>query len=325
MNELPDAPLELGAPELAALGQRWTAAMQRGDFEAAWRETDRIELPRREAEKLGRFIRAPHHLVWNGTPFAGRDVLMRCEHGLGDSIQYLRYCALVREQARRVTVKVQPALLKVCAGMSGVDRLLDAWTTEPDPPHEVAIECMELAYAFRHTVHTLPSGVPYLPVERIAASSAFRLPGGGRRKVGLIWAASAWNPRRSIPLPELAPLAGVRGVEFCSLQQGPEQEQLGAAPFPITSLSERTSEVLDAAAAMLQLDGVITVDSMTAHLAGALGRRTWLLLTHDADWRWMRQGEESPWYPTMRLLRQPQPGAWGAVVQRLVSLLEGEE
>jgi hypothetical protein len=293
--------------------------MQKGDFEAAWRETDRIELPRRIAERKGAFVRAPHHLLWSGKSFSDQRVLVSCEHGLGDAIQFLRYCPLLRQMALNITVKTQPTLHELLSGMRGIDRLINGWTTVPDPPHDLAIECMEFPYAFRHTAATLPSEVPYLPLQKILKRSCPLPPfPAGKLNVGLVWAASAWNPCRSIPLCLLEPLAQLSNIRFYSLQQGPEQTDISKTILPITPLSKYTAEIQDAAAAMLALDVVVSVDSMTAHLAGALGRPVRLLLTHSADWRWMRHREDSPWYPTMRILRQPISTDWETVVGKLV-------
>ena len=318
-------PLPTARPQLEMMdvGALWMTAMRRGDFPAAWRATDTLELPRREQERAGYLVRQPHHLQWNGEPLAGRRVLIRCEHGLGDAIQFLRYGARLQATGAAVTVRVPPALLTLVRGMDGLDRVCDGWTTEPEPPHDVAIECMELPYAFRDTPETLPGEVPYLPVAQLAADSLLPpLPAGEGLKVGLIWAASSWDPTRSLRLAHLAPLAAISGrIRFFSLQQGPELKELADAPFPIVSLSEHTGELHEAAAALLQMDLVLAVDGMMAHLAGALGRPAWVLLKHDADWRWMDDRADSPWYPTMRLFRQPAPGAWAPVIGQVAAQL----
>ena len=296
--------------------------MLRGDFETAWRETDRWEIPRRWAEQAdSSFTRAPHHLLWNGKSFVGQRVLIRCEHGLGDAIQFIRYCPLVRSRARSVIVKAQPALLDLFAEMSGIDLLIDAWLGAPEPEHDIAIECMELAYAFRHTAETLPRHTPYLPVSkyRLAELPGFP-PASPEFRIGLLWAASEWNPLRSVPLQELAPLASLP-VRLFSLQQGEEQAQLARSGLPITPLSSFTTNLAAAAAAMLRLDAVVTVDSMAAHLAGALGVPVYLLLTHRADWRWMENRDDSPWYPSMRIMRQAEAGNWAPVIADLTELL----
>lgn len=295
----------------------------RGDFEAAWCQTDRIEIPRRQLEQTGAFTRADHHLVWDGRPFDGHRVLVRCEHGLGDSIQFLRYIPRLWQRARAVIVKVQPMLLQLFAGMPGIDLLRNAWTTDPDPAHDVAIECMEFPYAFRDTVESIPSGVPYLPLDQICAATPVWDFGNGRElKVGVIWASSSWDPTRSVRLEHLAALAKVEGVRLFSFQQGPEAAEAKNAPFPITVLSPDTKEIVDAAGAMLSMDLIITVDSMTAHLAGALGRPVWVLLQANADWRWMNSRADSPWYPTMRLFRQHSQGVWDGVVAEVTRALQ---
>jgi ADP-heptose:LPS heptosyltransferase len=140
------------------------------------------------------------------------------------------------------------------------------------------------------------------------------LPESDGIRVGVIWASSSWNATRSVPLADFAPLAEVPNARSFSLQQGPDAAEAAHAPFPLIDLSPQTADVAQAAAAMLQLDLIITIDSMPAHLAGALGRPVWLLLQHDADWRWQRTGETSPWYPSMRIFRQPEPDNWGAAV-----------
>ena len=307
--------------DLAEIGPRWREAMLAGDFEAAWRQTDRIELPRREAERSGHFVRQPEQLLWNGTPFTDRIVLVRCEHGLGDTIMFARYFPLLRKQARGVIVKAQPMLLRLLEGMRGVDLLLDAWTTEPDPPHDVAIECMELAYAFRTTLETLRARMPYLPVERLRSVAALTWPNEHKCNVGLLWAASDWDTSRSLAIADLAPLANLSGVAFHSLQQGERAAEFASAPLRIEPLSHHTRDIADAAAAMLALDLVIAVDTMATHLAGALGRPIWLLLRREADWRWMHGCDHSPWYPTMRIFRETQAGDWKSVMERVALAL----
>lgn len=307
--------------EMVEIGARWREAMLGGNFEAAWRQTDRIELPRRAAERNGSFIRQPHQLLWNGEPFTNRRVLVRCEHGLGDTIMFARYFPLLGTQARRVIVKAQPMLLPLLEEMEGVDLLLDAWTTDPEPPHDVAIECMELAYAFRSNLETLPSAVPYLPANRLRTPLSLELTNEYKCHVGLVWAASDWDTTRSLAIDDLAPLAKTRGVLFHSLQQGGRANEIASAPITTEPLSEKTRDITGAAAAILALDLVITVDTMVAHLAGALGSPVWLLLQKEADWRWIRDCNRSPWYPTMRIFRQPTAGDWRFVMERVTLAL----
>ena len=315
--------MESDQPDASDVGARWLEAMRRGDFEAAWRETDRIELPRRVRESRGGFVRGPQHLTWDGTPFDGRDVLIRCEHGLGDTLQFMRYAPLVRERARSVTALVQPMLVPLFEGSAAYGEVRNGWTDAPPPRHDVAIEVMELAYAFRSTVETLPREVPYLPLEPLARVRE-RLPpmsGGTGVRVGLTWSASDWDTTRSVPLEALEPLGRVADVRFYSLQQGEAAKAWRDAPFTIDPYSQHTAPVEMAAAAMLDVDLVITIDSMVAHLAGALGRPVWVFLKHESDWRWIEGRDDSPWYPTMRLFRQPASGDWrGAVTAAAAAL-----
>lgn len=301
---------------------RWLEAMFAGEFEEAWRHTDRIELVRRRLQGQPGWQRGEHHLIWNGSDWSGKVVLVRCWHGLGDTIQFLRYLPLVRQRAKQVIVQAQPMLLSLVEGTPGIDVLLNGWTNDPDPPHDVEIECMEFPYAFRHTPSDLPAATPYLAVDRLRARGC-PVPLAEGFRVGLVWASSSWNTTRSVPLRTLAPFGRVPGVRWYSLQQGPEQAELSHAPFPITSLAPCTTDLADAAAAMLEMDLIISVDTMAAHLGGALGRPTWTLLKHEADWRWMRHRQDSPWYPTMRLFRQPTPGDWHSAIEQMAAALAG--
>ena len=294
--------------------------MRRGDWNEAWRQTDRIEAPRRIAQRRGGFVRQAQHLLWDGSAFAGRSVLIRCEHGLGDTLQFIRFVPSIARVARDVNLLVQPQLLALLRGASGLGTVRDAWTGEPAPAHDVEIEIMELAYALRTDIGKLPPPYPHLR-ERAAGRLDLGLPRDGHLRVGLLWAASHWDDSRTIALPALEPLLRVKGARFFSLQQGAAAHDPLLERLPIISLSSRTREIVAAAAAMLELDLVITIDGMPAHLAATLGRPTWTLLKHEADWRWMQERGDTPWYRAMRLLRQPRPGDWGAVVRAAATAL----
>lgn len=308
--------------ERADVHARWMAAMRRGDFEEAWRQTDRIELPRRQLERAGTFVWQPHHLIWNGQQFSGRHVWIRCNHGLGDTLQFLRFVPFVARVARQVTILTQPPLLSLLSEHPGLGDVRNGWNDEPEPDDCVQVEIMELPYAFRVTRDSLPQTVPYLDHARVEArAKPLPLPEHpGALKVGLLWAASEWDRSRSVPFSELEPLSEIQGVRFYNLQQGPSAADARGSCLDLVPLSRHTSEIVDAAAALLRLDLLITVDSMVAHLAGALGRPVWLLLLQDADWRWMEQLENSHWYPSMRLFRQRANG-WRGVVEDVATAL----
>lgn len=292
--------------------------MQRGDWEAAWRATDRIELPRRARQALPGFQWRAEYLRWNGTPLAGRCVLVRCEHGLGDTLQFMRFVPHLR--ARHVHFLVQPHLVALLRDAPGLGEVRNYWTDDPLPEHEVDIEVMELAYALRATLADLPPPYPHL-ARKLPRTLDLDLADEGRLRVGLLWAASEWDGSRSVPLQALAPLFALEEVQFFSLQQGELANDPLLNRLDIERLSRRTVAIENAAAAMHAMDLVISIDGMPAHLAATLGRPTWVMLKQDADWRWMEHRQDSPWYPGMRLFRQPRRGDWSAVAQQVASQL----
>jgi hypothetical protein len=308
----------LSGNDLPDVSGDWFAAMRRGDWELAWRATDRIELPRRARQHDPCFERRPQHLRWDGTPAAGRSVLVRCEHGLGDTLQFMRLLPLLR--ARQLHFLVQPPLEQLLRDAPGLGEVRNYWTEEPLPPHEVDMEVMELAYALRMALPQLPPPYPHLQGQ-LPSAHDLPLADEGRLRVGLVWSCSHWEPSRSVPLAELAPLFALEEVQLFSLQQGEPAADPLLQRLDIVPLSAHTADIRMAAAAMCAVDLVISIDSMPVHLAGTLGRPTWVLLKHDADWRWMQGRDDSPWYPSVRLFRQPRPGDWRAVAQQVASAL----
>jgi hypothetical protein len=288
--------------------------MRRGEWPEAWRVADAVLRARGGA----RGWYAPRHLqaVWDGSPIVGRCVLIRCYHGLGDTIQFIRFAPRVGELAAAVTVWAQPALIPLLGTMAGVGRLLPLHNGTPEAEYDVDIELMELPHVLRTSLATLPAEVPYLhPPRRARPVPVVRPPGG--LAVGVAWQAGDWEPRRSIPFALLRPLAEIPGVALHILQRGRALEECP----PGFGVPWGSDDILEAADAMRALDLVVTVDSMPAHLAGALGCPVWTLLAHEADWRWMEGRDDSPWYPTMRLFRQPRPGAWDEVIARVCAAL----
>jgi hypothetical protein len=284
--------------------------MRRGAFEEAWAISDAV-LHARVGVPCWHWPRHQQYL-WDGTPLADKRVLVRCYHGLGDTMQFIRYAPLIKDMARAVMVWAQPALLPLLRTMHGIDRLLPLHDGAPDVEYDVDVESMELPHIFRTTLATIPAEIPYLHIAPAA------LPRQGRVAVGLVWAAGDWeHERRSIPWPLLAPLATVPGVALYILQRGPALEHYQHG----VGILSGTDDVVETARLMRALDLVISVDTMSAHLAGALGVPVWTLLDAAADWRWMDEREDSPWYPTMRLFRQECPGAWEPVVARVMAEL----
>lgn len=291
------------------IASHWRQAMLDGSFEEAWRQVDRLELPRREAGSA--FVRRPGHLLWNGTDFADRNVVVRCLHGLGDTVQFMRFLPQVGMVARSLHVLAQPSLIPLLAGDGRFGEVHNAWT-EWRIRAEVECEIMELAYALRVQSPDVGHHVPYLHCKAVAPIALSH----DTLNVGMVWASSNWKASRSVPLAVLTPLFE-QDFTFLSLQQDPDRP----LPPALRDVSPMTADILGAAACMQSLDLIITVDTFAAHLAGALGRPVWLLLEHRSDWRWMRDRDDSPWYPTMRLFRQPRAGDWRSVVGRLIEEL----
>ena len=291
----------------------WIEWMQRGEFGRAWEVSDAALAARRGVPCW----HWPRHFqyVWDGAPLAGKRVLVRCYHGLGDTIQFARFLAPLRAIAREVTVWAQPALIPLLERVAGVDRLTPLHDGVPEVEFDADVEIMELGHVFRVTLEMLPGPAPYLFAEPAEWVRARMKP--GELAVGVVWRAGDWDARRSIAPELLAPWTSVRGVRWFALQQHPEPE----SPFRSEG---RVTPVEKLAEAIRAMDLVITVDSLAAHLAGALGVRTWTLLPQEADWRWMRERDNSPWYPTMRLWRQGAAGDWRPVIARVAAELANE-
>jgi hypothetical protein len=290
----------------------WMAAMQCGDFAAAWRISDAL-LPARHKED---HTTLPRHFqnIWDGRSVAGQRVLVRCYHGLGDTIQFIRYAALLKRVAARVIVWAQPTLIPLLKSVAGIDELLPLHDGVPDVEYDVDLEVTELPYVFRTTLATVPPDVPYIHVEPALLHKDERL------KVGLIWQSGDWNEHRSIPFSKIQRLAELPGIAWHILQRDAPRAGWDGKFGTIAG----GDNPLDDARIMRALDLVISVDTMTAHLSGALGQKTWTLLPLDADWRWLLERDDSPWYPTMRLFRQEEEGKWDDVIDRVASELKRE-
>ncbi|HEV7797175.1 MAG TPA: hypothetical protein VGO73_03395 [Pyrinomonadaceae bacterium] len=283
----------------------WFQLLQHGDFERAWKVCDRV-LTSRAGIPCSHL---PRHLqyIWDGTPLQGKRVLVRCYHGLGDTIQFIRYATLIKAVAAEVIVWAQPALISLLATMPAIDKLLPLHDGAPRLAYDVDIESMELPHAFRSTLSTLPAEVPYLHVPRA------QLCRDERMAVGLVWKGGEWDEQRSIPIRLLGALAKLPNIAWHILQRGPAMAEW---PEWLEGLPG-SDDIFATAQIMRGLDLVISVDSMPAHLAGSLGVPMWNLLQYEADWRWMKERDDSPWYPTMRLFRQERQGEWQSVVERL--------
>lgn len=250
---------------------------------------------------------------WDGTDLAGGTILLHAEQGFGDTIQFIRYAPLVAARGGRVIVECQGELVRLLRASLCVEQIIVGG--DPLPPFDVHCPIASLPGAFGTDLSSIPTAAAYLTAPRDAAQIwKGKLAGEARAlKVGLAWAGRPThrNDRhRSIALSQLAPLAGVNGVRFYSLQKGEAARQTPPAEMRWIDLTGELYDFADTAALVANLDLVITVDTSVAHLAGALGKPTWVLLPHIPDWRWLRDRQDSPWYPTMRLFRQEQAADW---------------
>ena len=294
-------------------GREWADCMRAGDFAAAWAIGDAVAAGRDPASRDDPAL--PYHLrwVWDGTGPDGRRVLVRCYHGLGDTLQFARFLPALRRRAAHVTLEVQPELHALLAGMDAVDRLVPFDGEAPLPPSECSMEIMDLAHVLRVHADEVGASVPYLATSPLLGRN-------GRRtgRIGLCWAAGGWDAARSVPLePLLAALPG--GHDLVSLQRGPCAAESARAEF--ANPGDHDTDVIRTAALIAGLDVVVSVDTMVAHLAGALGRRVILLVRKDADWRWPYPGRSCPWYPSMTVLHQTRTGEWGSVLTELARLM----
>lgn len=310
----------LGYDSDECAANRWYCWMLLGKFERAWRESESI---------ASRGRSSPSHL-WDGADFCGKRLIIRCLHGLGDAIQFIRYAELLRSSVSNITVETNTELLTLFRSLSYVDNVV-SW--EDGSSHHYTdwdqqIEVMELPGAFGTSYKTIPSAVPYIHVNPIAQQQSRSLLGRsqGLRKIGVVWQSGNWNPARSLPAVLLSPLLKLPGCRFFSFQRGPARSDLSVlrnVAF-VHDTAEHSPDIADTAADLVNMDLIITVDTMLAHLAGALGKKVWMLLPFEADWRWMLDTSISPWYPTMTLFRQSSQGDWSDVIHAVTEKMTSE-
>jgi len=268
---------------------------------------------------------------WDGAPLDGRAILVHTEQGLGDVLQFLRFLPQLQRQGGRVVLACQKALQPLLGPLACVDEWFPV--DEPGPINfQVYVPLLSLPGLLGIDEATIPVAIPYVPVN-LERREQWRpriesLPGF---KIGLCWQGSPTfkgDNQRSIPLASLAPLGAVPGVSLVSLQKGAGEEQIepqrAQLPLQVLAGLDRDGAFLDTAAVMQHLDLVITSDTAIAHLAGALGRPVWVLLSVGCDWRWLVGRADSPWYPTMRLFRQRALGDWAGVLAEVVAALQAE-
>ena len=291
----------------------------RGDWPSAWplyERRDQLVVPAYQPLPYPR---------WNGEAAGNYRLVVVTERNFGEAIMFGRFARLLAQQGYHVTILTHPTLAPVLAGLPGIEQVVtseDEMAVDPLPIRWVPLN--SLAAIHRLTVGAVPRTASYIGVDP-ARAEAWKSRLGPGLKVGLAWQAPSAG--RSVPLTALAPLAEIPGVRLIALQRNPGAEQLGVVSFgdrfewPIERDDDDPDALIDTAALLINLDAVVTCDGIMAHLAGALGRPTFLALRPVSDWPWLLNRDDSPWYPAMRLFRQRTRDDWNGVIERIAQTL----
>jgi tetratricopeptide (TPR) repeat protein len=287
-----------------------------GDLERGWEE---FEWRWKKKDTPARCFAQP---AWDGAPLEGRTILLHAEQGLGDAIQFIRYAELVKRSGGTVLFECPAKLAGLFETARGIDGMTPAGAALP--AFDVQAPLLGLPHIFHTTLADIPAGVPYLAAGADYRSKwKERLAGYAGRRIGLVWRGNPQHGEdrfRSLSPETLSPLAGISGVTWFNLQFG---EHTASPPIHgLVDLGPETEDFRDAAAAVEQMDLVISADTSMAHLAGALAKPVWVLLPCVPDWRWLLDRDDTPWYPSMRLFRQWRRGEWKPVIAAVREALE---
>jgi tetratricopeptide (TPR) repeat protein len=263
---------------------------------------------------------------WLGEELNGRAILLHCEQGIGDAIQFVRYAPLVAARGGKIFIECPPTLTRLFQNTANLGAII----TKGDPLPRFELQCplMSLPLAFKNDLKSIPAAVPYLfPDPKLVETWGKKLkPSNGKRKIGLVWAGSPTfrnDLYRSMLVSKLKALASVKNADFYSLQKKSSSSPIdfSQAGIELIDLTADLNDFADTAALISHLDLVIGVDTAVVHLAGAMAKPVWLLVPFNPDWRWMLNRSDSPWYPTMRIFRQTKLGDWDSVMQRVSETL----
>ena len=308
-------------PDLGEARQNLSALfLLLGNFQDAWREY-------RWFWKL----RGPYHELqkplWDGSDITGKRLLLHAGAGFGDTIQFIRYVPFIKERGASIIIGCQKEIGALLKGVAGIDQVIAEG--ESIPPFDIQSSMFRLPIIFETTTDTIPARVPYIAInpqmigewrDRINVDNC-------RLRIGVIWKGGhgiGMYRYRTCPPEIFSGLSNFNNVAFYSLQIGSNKDEVNGAlkDLNLIDFTGQIKDFLDTAALIESLDLVISIDTAGAHLAGALGKPVWTLLPHVPDWRWMLEREDSPWYTTMRLFRQPSPGDWASVISKVHDELE---
>ena len=304
------AAIRLGLDPSECAELAWKCAILLNRVEEAWSITDRIIGEWRALTGTLPFHRRP---VWNGSPVSGKRVLVRCHHGLGDTIQFLRFMPNLRSIVQFCTLSADPCLIPLLRNVPDIDRVVFPGREGRTPDYDVDLEIMELPHILRLTGTSLFGCAPYLHASSVSLDTKAAF------KIGIAWAPSEPGRERALPVELFQPLNLIHGVAVYALQCGPRLAELSRPGSPYVENPQRDcADVSETSSIITGLDLVITVDTMVAHLAGALGAKVWMLLPEIADWRWSWAENETPWYPTMRIFRRAGDETWSELFSRVL-------
>jgi Flp pilus assembly protein TadD len=295
------------------------ALLLTGNFREGWREYEwRWKTP--YLASSWRNFKEP---LWDGSDIKGRTILLHAEQGFGDTIQFIRYAPLVAERGAKIIFECPGALAALLRDVGGIEQIIIHG--DELPAFDVHCPLLSLPLAFDTTLETIPAKAPYLagdPAGTVKWKSKINHD-TSNIKIALVWAGNPGfkqNRYRNCPLENFLSLSKLPGVTLYSLQKGEEAQEAKNPPegMALVDYTDEIRDFSDTASFVENIDLIISIDTAVAHLAGALGKPVWTLLPFSPEWRWLLNREDSPWYPTMRLFRQPSPGDWRSVIDRVI-------
>jgi len=294
-----------------------------GDFRNGW-EAYEWRFRRESADSV-----YPHRIAtprWQGNGFRDRRLLVHCEQGMGDVLQFMRYLPMVKALGGEVVLEVHEPLIPLLHSQTGVDAVI-AFNAQRPPtlPHDQHIPLLSLPRTLSQHSDAIPVELPYIRTNRDSGVRWKRYLRQGAINIGLVWASSEIDPRRNLPIERCNAWFDNPGHHFIALQKGPVSDQIERLTHRAASvaiLGPYLRNFLDTAQVMAELDLVISVDTAALHLAGGMGIPLWVPLLHSADWRWPLDGKSSAWYPHAKIFRQEAPGDWDEVITAIGSKLK---
>ncbi|OPX39952.1 MAG: hypothetical protein B1H11_01550 [Desulfobacteraceae bacterium 4484_190.1] len=285
-----------------------------GNFEEGWKEYES------RLQRSGKPVIFPHRnrsAIWDGSPFPDKRLLVYDEQGLGDTLQFIRYLPMVKAMGGTIIFETREPFYSLLEEMPYIDELWKRMPNgNPDIKYDIHVPLLSLPMIFGTTLHSIPDKVPYLKADPVKSKLwGHRIKGEGL-KIGVVWAGSPTDTKRSCNLNRFDKLIQVSGTCWYGLQKGSAASQMKKLPenVKLINLGEEFNDFSDTAAVIANLDLIISIDTSVAHLAGAMGKPVWLLLPLISDWRWLLNRKDSPWYPTMTIFRQQDIGDWDSVI-----------